>query len=384
MPQTPQTPGNPGYTVIYTCPFCAHKQRLRLPARRLKVKITCVQCHEAARTILPGYLDIQEQRQQTPDEGDSIGLHASPSPEERAAEEARAKAEAEARAKAEAEARAKAEAEARAKAEAEARAKAEAEARAKAEAEARAKAEAEAVKKSSAQPPQMPPPLPPDVPPNVPPQTPADNSAREPLYPVGATFKKGRKTEFYCPHCKKHLDYTPKKSGNFAVSCPRCKGKIQVSVAMSDEEKAAAQKNPPQQPPKKPAGEAKTVIMAPGGFDKRIGALYYKPSGLFKSTQQYIVQPGMRYVIGREDFQAPSDISIADDRYISRRSVEIRCTVTERGNQYFLKVLKSTNPVYIYHGNGGVQLSQGEEVVLSFGTRIVMGRRTELTFEMLG
>lgn len=364
MPQTPQTPGNPGYTVIYTCPFCAHKQRLRLPARRLKVKITCVQCHEAARTILPGYLDIQEQRQQTADEGDSIGLHASPSPEERAAEEARAKAEAEARAKAEAEARAKA------------------------EAEARAKAEAEAVKKSNAQPPQMPPPLPPDVPPNVPPnvppQTPADNSAREPLYPVGATFKKGHKTEFYCPHCKKHLDYTPKKSGNFAVSCPRCKGKIQVSVAMSDEEKAAARKNPPQQPPKKPAGEAKTVIMAPGGFDKRIGALYYKPSGLFKSTQQYIVQPGTRYVIGREDFQAPSDISIADDRYISRRSVEIRCTVTERGNQYFLKVLKSTNPVYIYHGNGCVQLSQGEEVVLSFGTRIVMGRRTELTFEMLG
>ncbi len=368
MPQTPQTPGNPGYTVIYTCPFCAHKQRLRLPARRLKVKITCVQCHEAARTILPGYLDIQEQRQQTADEGDSIGLHASPSPEERTAEEARAKAEAEARAKAEAEARAKAEAEARAKA----------------EAEARAKAEAEAVKKSNAQPPQMPPPLPPDVPPNVPPQTPADNSAREPLYPVGATFKKGHKTEFYCPHCKKHLDYTPKKSGNFAVSCPRCKGKIQVSVAMSDEEKAAARKNPPQQPPKKPAGEAKTVIMAPGGFDKRIGALYYKPSGLFKSTQQYIVQPGTRYVIGREDFQAPSDISIADDRYISRRSVEIRCTVTERGNQYFLKVLKSTNPVYIYHGNGCVQLSQGEEVVLSFGTRIVMGRRTELTFEMLG
>ena len=352
MPQTPQTPGNPGYTVIYTCPFCAHKQRLRLPARRLKVKITCVQCHEAARTILPGYLDIQEQRQQTADEGDSIGLHASPSPEERTAEEARAKAEAEARAKA--------------------------------EAEARAKAEAEAVKKSSAQPPQMPPPLPPDVPPNVPPQTPADNSAREPLYPVGATFKKGHKTEFYCPHCKKHLDYTPKKSGNFAVSCPRCKGKIQVFVAMSDEEKAAARKNPPQQPPKKPAGEAKTVIMAPGGFDKRIGALYYKPSGLFKSTQQYIVQPGTRYVIGREDFQAPSDISIADDRYISRRSVEIRCTVTERGNQYFLKVLKSTNPVYIYHGNGCVQLSQGEEVVLSFGTRIVMGRRTELTFEMLG
>ena len=348
MPQTPQSPGNPGYTVIYTCPFCAHKQRLRLPARRLKVKITCVQCHEAARTILPGYLDIQEQRQQTADEGDSIGLHASPSPEERAAEEARAKAEAEARAKA--------------------------------EAEARAKAEAETVKKSSAQPPLPPPPLPPDVPP----QTPADNSAREPLYPVGATFKKGHKTEFYCPHCKKHLDYTPKKSGNFAVSCPRCKGKIQVSVAMSDEEKAAARKNPPQQPPKKPAGEAKTVIMAPGGFDKRIGALYYKPSGLFKSTQQYIVQPGTRYVIGREDFQAPSDISIADDRYISRRSVEIRCTVTERGNQYFLKVLKSTNPVYIYHGNGCVQLSQGEEVVLSFGTRIVMGRRTELTFEMLG
>lgn len=345
-----------------------------MPARRLKVKITCVQCHEAARTILPGYLDIQEQRQQTPDEGDSIGLHASPSPEERAAEEARARAEAEARAKAEAEARAKAEAEARAKA----------------EAEARAKAEAEAVKKSSAQPPQMPPPLPPDVPPNVPPQTPADNSGREPLYPTGATFKKGIKTEFYCPHCKKHLDYTPKKSGNFAVSCPRCKGKIQVSVAMSDEEKAAAQKNPQQQPPQQPAQQKKTkgvqtvvIGVNGGGFDKRIGALYYKPSGLFKSTQQYIVQPGSRYIIGREDFRCPSDISIADDPYISRRSVQIRGTVTELGNKYFIKVLKSTNPIYIYTGNGGVQLSQGEEVAIPFGTRIVMGRRTELTFEVL-
>lgn len=348
MPQTPQTPGNPGYTVIYTCPFCAHKQRLRLPARRLKVKITCVQCHEAARTILPGYLDIQEQ-QSAANNGDSIGLHASPPPEERAAEQARAKAQAEARARAQAEERRK----------------------------------TDALPPDAGVPPQVPPPVPPEVPPQAPPQTPADNSAREPLYPVGATFKKGRKTEFYCPHCKKHLDYTPKKSGNFAVSCPRCKGKIQVSVAMSDEEKAAAQKNPPQPAAKKPAGEAKTVIMGAGGFDKRIGALYYKPSGLFKSTQQYIVKPGSRYIIGREDFQSPSDISIADDRYISRRSVEIRGTVTERGNQYFLKVLKSTNPVYIYHGNGGVQLSQGEEVGLPFGTRILMGRKTELTFEAL-
>jgi len=75
-------------------------------------------------------------------------------------------------------------------------------------------------------------------------------------------------------------------------------------------------------------------------------------------------------VIGRQDANVPSDISIKDDPYISRRSVSIETMREPSGNCAFrLRVLKTTNPVKL----NDMSLVAGSDTFLNFGDIITLG-----------
>ena len=75
-------------------------------------------------------------------------------------------------------------------------------------------------------------------------------------------------------------------------------------------------------------------------------------------------------VIGRQDANVPSDISIKDDPYISRRGVSIETMREPSGNCAFrLRVLKTTNPVKL----NDMSLVAGSDTFLNFGDIITLG-----------
>ena len=77
-------------------------------------------------------------------------------------------------------------------------------------------------------------------------------------------------------------------------------------------------------------------------------------------------------VVGRQSVESPSDISIAGDETMSRRSVAIICDQVN----YKLQVLNATNPV-IFNDR---KLNTGDCVYLTFGDKFVLGK-TLIIFE---
>lgn len=82
-------------------------------------------------------------------------------------------------------------------------------------------------------------------------------------------------------------------------------------------------------------------------------------------------------VIGRTDADMPSDISIKNDKEVSRRSIAIEVSKADIGGWIIvLKVLKCANAVL----HNDVELGEGDCVSLNYGDSIVLGR-TKLRFE---
>ena len=75
-------------------------------------------------------------------------------------------------------------------------------------------------------------------------------------------------------------------------------------------------------------------------------------------------------IIGRKDPAQPCDIMIDKDPSMSRRSVAITVSYTQKGYTFRLKVLNATNPVM----HRGLPLTVGEEVYLNFGDELVLGK----------
>lgn len=92
-------------------------------------------------------------------------------------------------------------------------------------------------------------------------------------------------------------------------------------------------------------------------------------------AERYQLKEG-RTVIGREDEEEPSDISLSGDDTISRRSIEINIVADEYGFDYILKVLNASNPVKV----NGKEIRIGEKKYLDVGDMITIGH-TNLRFD---
>lgn len=88
-------------------------------------------------------------------------------------------------------------------------------------------------------------------------------------------------------------------------------------------------------------------------------------------AERYQLKEG-RTVIGREDEEEPSDISLSGDDTISRRSIEINIVADEYGFDYILKVLNASNPVKV----NGKEIRIGEKKYLDVGDMITIGHTT--------
>lgn len=92
-------------------------------------------------------------------------------------------------------------------------------------------------------------------------------------------------------------------------------------------------------------------------------------------AERYKLSEG-KTIIGREDDDNPSDISLTGDDTISRRSISIDIVPDEYGFDYILKVLNASNPVRV----NGKQIRVGEKIYLDLGDVITIGH-TNLKFD---
>lgn len=92
-------------------------------------------------------------------------------------------------------------------------------------------------------------------------------------------------------------------------------------------------------------------------------------------AERYKLSEG-KTIIGREDDDEPSDISLTGDDTISRRSISIDIVPDDYGFDYILKVLNAANPVRV----NGKQIRVGEKTYLDLGDVITVGH-TNLKFD---
>lgn len=181
-----------------------------------------------------------------------------------------------------------------------------------------------------------------------------DNSGADPIV-LKNDFIVNEPYTVTCPHCGvQKLPLKATAPGHLGVSCPLCKGRIELDV------------------------RAKTkpiVITDTESVDFTRGKLVLLRRGWF-SNKEFPLKPGRKYTIGRHDEYEDSDISIKNDDSVSRRSVRIDVEPGQRGYTYKMSVLKATNPVV----HNGMALMPGESIALNFGDTIVLGK-TKFRFE---
>lgn len=171
-----------------------------------------------------------------------------------------------------------------------------------------------------------------------------DNSSNEPIE-LEDDFFVEKDYSFKCPHCEKQeIGFNSSKPGMKDIACPHCKGRIKFEVRKKTE---IIHVDEPSQ-----NYRGKLTLLRRGWLNK-----------------EYRLTRG-KYIIGREDYEYPSDISIRKDESVSRRSVMIEVQQTPKGFTFKLTVLKATNPVM--HNN--MPLMPGESISLNFGDSITMGR----------
>lgn len=210
-----------------------------------------------------------------------------------------------------------------------------------------------------------------------------------------------------CPYCKNAIRMrNPKKAGTYELQCPHCSKKFRMTMVDREEdpyeqanrqaaeqaaaqraaEQAAAQRAAEQAAAQRAAEQAAAQRAAQQAAAQQPGMVNPKPAskptkllrtGTFEAGCLKVKQ--VRYdldrevtVVGRQSMESPSDISIAGDETMSRRSVAIICDQVN----YKLQVLNATNPV-IFNDR---KLNTGDCVYLTFGDKFVLGK-TLIIFE---
>lgn len=203
--------------------------------------------------------------------------------------------------------------------------------------------------------------------------------------------KSQEQCKFLCPVCKKNLHILFNTSHE-----PQTYSFLSVEQSNSGENKSAFKEGSSLNEEEKKANKDKTIYKKdkrkaqsfndiPGEDDENLRKKN-KPKlreTLFLTRKKYFGLVSERYklsegqtVIGREDDDEPSDISITGDDTISRRSVSINIVADDYGFDYILKVLNASNPVRV----NGKQIKVGEKVYLDVGDIITIGN-TNLKFD---
>ncbi len=183
------------------------------------------------------------------------------------------------------------------------------------------------------------------------PQPAIPDNSRQAIVELKDDFIVGVTYTIMCPHCgKQEIGFAADKAGVHGIACPRCKGRIGLSVRNKTEVIVVTQ---PLQ-----MFKGKLILLRRGWLNKD----YPLPEG--------------KTVVGRRDEAVMSDIAIENDSSMSRRSVEIEVVQTDRGYTFKLSVLKAANPVL--HNNRALRV--GDSVSLNFGDSIVMGK-TKFRFD---
>lgn len=181
------------------------------------------------------------------------------------------------------------------------------------------------------------------------PKTPDYSS--QPVEEMTEDFVVNESYTFKCPHCnKQEIGFKTDKPGHRTITCPYCKGKIGLDIRPK-----TATINVSEQ---LQLFRGKLILLRRGWLNK-----------------DYRLSEG-KNVIGRHDESLMCDIAIKNDSSMSRRSVEIDVSKTDKGYTFKLTVLKATNPV-LHNGN---PLMAGESVSLNFGDTILMGK-TKFRFD---
>lgn len=181
-----------------------------------------------------------------------------------------------------------------------------------------------------------------------------DNS-QKPEITVDGPFWTKEDCSFTCPHCKtQSIQFKTEKPGLRRIACPGCKGPLSFDI----ENKPA--------PTRLLDDVTEEIQCYPG----KLTLLKWKVL-----KKHFILREG-RTVIGREDTAKPSDISIPNDKGMSRRSVAIDTAHTHKGYTFKFEVLNATNPVLL----NGKPFNKGEVEYLRYGDIIVLGK-TRFVFD---
>lgn len=172
----------------------------------------------------------------------------------------------------------------------------------------------------------------------------------------------------HCTNCGVKMRIRNPQQGTHSVKCPNCQS-VQTYSYRSDAAQSGT--HAPQEAKKEEYAPTKTL---PKNFNLAQGCLVVH-RGRFASKQVYELK-GKETVVGRADSESPSDISVAGDPTMSRRSICISTEAKSMGFLYKLTVLNATNKV-LYNNRA---LAKGDSVYLNFGDRIMLGK-TLFSFE---
>lgn len=157
----------------------------------------------------------------------------------------------------------------------------------------------------------------------------------------------GTTCRIVCPECHTAGSVSPSKEGKTTCRCTGCR-----SLIIFKAERAVGKNE-----------EKVTDAVSPddilGGAELTWGNLLLK--------KRFALRPGT-YLIGRTDDREPSDVSL-DDKYASRRSLQIEVVTAAEGRLYRLTVNKAKNPVLL----NGRELREHDAVFLNYGDIIKIG-----------
>lgn len=203
-----------------------------------------------------------------------------------------------------------------------------------------------------------------------------------------------------CKYCGQGLNIpAPQQAGVYTITCPFCQGQMKVKYNPKPITVAQPAQSTPMSIPTQP-----TPMSFPGQPTPMSGSnAQHNPTRRFNNTpgampfsaptpQPQQASAGMSAgrlslvrlgcdkeyfplhigdnIIGRKDYDQPSDVAIEGDLTMSRRSVKLTVSPMAGGCSYMLTVLKAANPVLI----NGAAVAIGQTVPLTMGASIFMGQ----------
>lgn len=176
---------------------------------------------------------------------------------------------------------------------------------------------------------------------------------RKHLYIYKERAEVGKTYTIECPECKFVEAMTVNDEGNKKWVCKQCKTIIGYKAV-----------NPKR-------GDHITHVFKTQQGNRSVGELTW--GGILKPKRAKL-QADSCMIIGRQDDDMPSDISV-NDQYMSRQSAKLETIRTDKGYMFKFTVKNASNPVFV----NGSQLLCGNSIYLNYGDTIILGK-TRFTF----